>query len=154
MTHMKYFIPFLGESASTFVSVGRHSSHHSGSLDISVHCDVKVFDWLASYVAFQACGDIDAVLTPQTGSPDAAEPVLTSKNVVAILVSSDFLKMDALSSICLTFAFKMIPCSWCFSFCHEHINAVLKSSSSLASLPEPLLAKLFLFLCDLAQCSD
>ena len=38
ITHMKYFEKYLTESTSV------------EDIDISVHCDVKIFDWLMRYL--------------------------------------------------------------------------------------------------------
>jgi len=46
-------------------------------VDISVHCDVEVFDWLIHWIK----------------SEDDGEPALTANNVMSILVSASFLKV-------------------------------------------------------------
>ena len=61
LKEMKYFEQFLNEA------------DNSDDLDISVHCDVKIFDWLMKYVR------------------DKQDPKLENKNVISILISSDFL---------------------------------------------------------------
>jgi len=40
LNHMKYFEQYLKEEVS------------GESLDISVHCDVKIFEWLIKYVDY------------------------------------------------------------------------------------------------------
>jgi len=47
-------------------------------IDISVHCDIKIFEWLMKYLK------------------DNNEPKLDLKNVISILISSDFLGMQQL----------------------------------------------------------
>lgn len=69
---MKYFERFLAEN---------DDSH---DLDISVHCDVEIFEWLMNYV-HNPC----------------LNPLLDLSILVSILISSDFLLMDSLVDICL-----------------------------------------------------
>ena len=72
ITHMKYFERFLAENESSF------------DLDISVHCDVEIFEWLMTYI-----------------HEPTVRPVLDKSIVVSILISSEFLQMDSLVDICL-----------------------------------------------------
>ena len=69
---MKYFERFLAENESSF------------DLDISVHCDVEIFEWLMTYI-----------------HEPTVRPVLDKSIVVSILISSEFLQMDSLVEICL-----------------------------------------------------
>ena len=69
---MKYFERFLAENDDSY------------DLDISVHCDVEIFEWLMNYV-HNPC----------------PHPVIDSSILVSILISSDFLLMDSLVDICL-----------------------------------------------------
>lgn len=69
---MKYFEHFLAENES------------SKDLDISVHCDIEMFEWLMNYIH------------------DPNGPLNLDKSiVVSILISSEFLQMEALVDICL-----------------------------------------------------
>ncbi len=52
-------------------------------LDISVHCDVEIFEWLMVYI-----------------HDPAHLPSLAKSIVVSILISSEFLQMEALVDIC------------------------------------------------------
>jgi hypothetical protein len=54
-------------------------------IDISVHCDIKIFEWLMQYLK------------------DNQEPKLELKNVISILISSDFLGMARLVDECVKF---------------------------------------------------
>eukprot|EP00039_Didymoeca_costata_P010980 m.149917 g.149917 ORF g.149917 m.149917 type:complete len:136 (+) comp15020_c0_seq7:1035-1442(+) len=85
--------------------------------EISVHCDVKIFNWLINYTKMH--------------STDSAikAPVLTSKIVVSILISSDFLQMHDLVEKCLR-------------FCHANMNAVIKAPSNMDCIPERLVKRL------------
>jgi hypothetical protein len=71
--HMKYFETFLAENDNGYEDI-----------DISVHCDVEIFEWLMTYIhkPFQP-------------------PPLEKPLVVSILISSDFLHMEPLVELCL-----------------------------------------------------
>ncbi len=71
--HMKYFEKFLQENESGY-----------DDIDISVHCDVDIFEWLMTYIH----------------RPDRP-PELDKSVVVSILISSEFLQMDVLVEHCL-----------------------------------------------------
>ena len=71
--HMKYFEKFLQENESGY-----------DDIDISVHCDVEIFEWLMTYIH----------------KPDRP-PDLDKSIVVSILISSEFLQMDVLVEHCL-----------------------------------------------------
>lgn len=62
---MKYFEKYLCDSKNL------------DDIDISVHCDVNIFDWLMKYV-------------------HKKEPKFDVKNSISILISSDFLQMEGL----------------------------------------------------------
>jgi hypothetical protein len=66
LQEMKYFRAYL-------------TSPPGEEVDISVHCDVHIFEWLVKYI--EAPG---------------APPRLDAASVVSILISSDFLEMDRL----------------------------------------------------------
>ena len=80
---MKYFNEYLSSETQLW-----------DEIDISVHCDVPVFEWLIRYakrgMTEGPCGEsLDEPLTV---------PSLDVSTVVSILISSDFLKMDTLVS--------------------------------------------------------
>jgi hypothetical protein len=64
----------------------QQQQQQSDDVDISVHCDVHIFEWLVRYIN-------------NPGSP----PRIDSAAVVSILISSDFLEMDRLVAHCLRF---------------------------------------------------
>jgi hypothetical protein len=66
LQEMKYFRAYL-------------TSPPGEEVDISVHCDVHIFEWLVQYIE----------------APEAP-PRLDAASVVSILISSDFLEMDRL----------------------------------------------------------
>ena len=70
-------------------------THLWDEVDISVHCDVPVFEWLMKYtkrgMLEGPCGEkLSIPLEP---------PKLEPNTAVSILISSDFLKMDTLVGI-------------------------------------------------------
>ncbi|CAK1552368.1 unnamed protein product [Leptosia nina] len=85
-------------------------------MDISVHCDIQIFDWLMRWVKRES------ILV-------ADWPLLDPHNVVPILVSASFLQMEPLLHDCLI-------------YCHAHMNDILKTSTNLACLSDTLLSRL------------
>jgi hypothetical protein len=71
--HMKYFEKFLAENENGY-----------DDIDISVHCDVEIFEWLMTYIH----------------EPDKP-PKIEKSIIVSILISSEFLQMDALVDLCV-----------------------------------------------------
>lgn len=82
VTHMKYFEKYLTEATSV------------DDIDISVHCDIKIFEWLMKYLKQKE----SEIIKP----PDEL-PRLDIKNVISILISSDFLQMKGLVQECIDF---------------------------------------------------
>ena len=60
------------------------SDDSSDDIDISVHCDIHIFEWLVHY--------LQDPLQP---------PKLDTSNIISILISSQFLKIDRLVDICI-----------------------------------------------------
>ncbi|XP_053616837.1 uncharacterized protein LOC128678965 isoform X2 [Plodia interpunctella] len=85
-------------------------------MDISVHCDIQIFDWLMRWVKR------DSILV-------ADWPLLDPHNVVPILVSASFLQMEPLLHDCMI-------------YCHAHMNEIVKTSTNLACLSDALLTRL------------
>lgn len=100
-------------------------------VEILVHCDIKVFDWLMRYVK------------RRSDPKNYEECWLSVSNVLALLISSDFLKMDGLSQKCLIY------------FC-EHINAIIASPCSLSCLNDDLIRRIVdhLNIADLEKIKD
>ena len=63
-------------------------------MDISVHCDIAIFDWLMRYTKRGLKEGPGGETLPE---PQEA-PQLDVTNISSILISSDFLKMEALVS--------------------------------------------------------
>ncbi|KAF5284217.1 hypothetical protein FQR65_LT00217 [Abscondita terminalis] len=83
-------------------------------MDISVHCDIHIFEWLMMWVK-------------REGEEDG--PELDPQCVVPILVSAAFLQMEPLLENCLF-------------FCHEYMNDILRTSTNLSCLNETVLSRL------------
>ncbi|CAH8578591.1 unnamed protein product [Schistosoma guineensis] len=108
MIEMPYFKEFLIKDGQ-FIS----------EVEILVHCDLKIFEWLLLY----ARKHID---------PDAyKECTLSTSNVLALLVSSNFLKMEHLTSECLEY------------FC-KHAGDIIASPFSLDCLGDSLVERIAL----------
>ncbi|CAH0549026.1 unnamed protein product [Brassicogethes aeneus] len=85
-------------------------------MEISVHCDIGIFEWLMQWVKK------DSLL-------EADWPKLDAHCVVPILVSAAFLQMEPLLNDCLL-------------FCHEHLNDILRTTSNLSCLNDSVLSRL------------
>uniref|UniRef100_A0A8C2CVA1 Si:ch211-189k9.2 n=1 Tax=Cyprinus carpio TaxID=7962 RepID=A0A8C2CVA1_CYPCA len=66
-------------------------------VDISVHCDVQIFDWLMNYVTSHNT---------------------EHSNVISILISSEFLKMETLVEECI-------------QYCHKHMSAIIATPCNM-----------------------
>ncbi|XP_015597107.1 uncharacterized protein KIAA1841 homolog isoform X2 [Cephus cinctus] len=85
-------------------------------MDISVHCDIVIFDWLMRWVKK------DIIKKSEW-------PILEASNVIPIMVSASFLQMEPLLENCLI-------------FCHDNMTEVLKTSAILTCLNDNLLTRL------------
>ncbi|XP_043267741.1 uncharacterized protein KIAA1841 homolog isoform X2 [Venturia canescens] len=85
-------------------------------MDISVHCDIVIFDWLMRWVKK------DIIKKSEW-------PILEASNVIPIMVSASFLQMEPLLEHCLV-------------FCHENMSEVLKTSTILTCLNDNLFTRL------------
>ncbi|XP_041645797.1 uncharacterized protein KIAA1841 isoform X2 [Cheilinus undulatus] len=92
---MRYFAEYLSVDSQRWEEV-----------DISVHCDVQIFDWLMNYVRRNSAG----------GCKD--KPRLEPSNVISILISSEFLKMDSLVDECI-------------QYCHKHMSAIVATPCNM-----------------------
>lgn len=85
-------------------------------MDISVHCDLQIFEWLMKWVKKETLAQEELL------SLDPA-------NVVPILVSASFLQMEPLLLDCL-------------SFCHSRLNEIVKASTNLSCLNDGIITRL------------
>lgn len=86
-------------------------------MDISVHCDLEIFDWLIKWVKKE-------MLASQENWPK-----LSATNVIPILVSASFLQMEPLLCDCL-------------SYCHAHLSEIVKVSPNLGCLNDTIITRL------------
>jgi hypothetical protein len=75
MEYMKYFESFLKEAESGY-----------DDIDISVHCDVDIFEWLMTFIHY-----------PHD------PPHMDKTMVVSILISSEFLQIEPLIELCIKY---------------------------------------------------
>ncbi|XP_026671765.1 uncharacterized protein KIAA1841 homolog isoform X2 [Ceratina calcarata] len=85
-------------------------------IDISVHCDIAIFDWLMRWVKK------DVIKKSEW-------PILETTNVIPIMVSASFLQMEPLLENCL-------------QYCRDNMSEILRSSTVLSGLDDNLLTRL------------
>lgn len=105
VAHMKYFERFLGDSGT--------EGCDPDDVDISVHCDISIFEWLVKYMR----------------SPTTSTATLAVPSVVSILISSEFLQMGPLVEDCLRYV-------------HAHINQIVKLPIDFGCINATLLRRL------------
>ena len=66
---------------------------HLDDVDISVHCDIKIFGWLMHYVSTENQADL---------------PILDDGNIIPVLVSAAFLKVHIMLLFLILLVFKNI----------------------------------------------
>ncbi|XP_038252589.1 uncharacterized protein KIAA1841 homolog isoform X4 [Dermochelys coriacea] len=107
ISEMKYFAEYLSVDAQRWEEV-----------DISVHCDVHIFDWLIRYVK------------RNTKEYEVYEiPTLEPGNVISILISSEFLKMDSLVKKCI-------------NYCHKNMSAIIATPCNMNCVSGDLLKRI------------
>jgi len=80
LSHMKFFNRFKAEGTKL------------EDLDISIHCDINIFEWLMLYLH----------------NPSTQKLSIKSTNVVSILISSEHLQMESLIKECIEYIVKHI----------------------------------------------
>ncbi|XP_067318893.1 SANT and BTB domain regulator of class switch recombination isoform X3 [Anolis sagrei] len=107
ISEMKYFAEYLSVDAQRWEEV-----------DISVHCDVHIFNWLIRYVK------------RNTKEYEVHEmPTLEPNNVISILISSEFLKMDSLVEKCI-------------NYCHKNMSAIVATPCNMNCINANLLTRI------------
>ncbi|KAH0622881.1 hypothetical protein JD844_025706 [Phrynosoma platyrhinos] len=107
ISEMKYFAEYLSVDAQRWEEV-----------DISVHCDVHIFNWLIRYVK------------RNTKEYEVLEiPTLEPSNVISILISSEFLKMDSLVEKCV-------------NYCHKNMSAIIATPCNMNCINANLLTRI------------
>ncbi|XP_063085539.1 SANT and BTB domain regulator of class switch recombination isoform X2 [Cavia porcellus] len=107
ISEMKYFAEYLSMDAQRWEEV-----------DISVHCDVHIFNWLIKYVKRNT-----------KENKDCETPTLEPGNVISILISSEFLKMDSLVEQCI-------------QYCHKNMNAIVATPCNMNCINANLLTRI------------
>lgn len=80
LSHMKYFNQYREEGTEL------------EDLEISVHCDINIFEWLMNYVQ----------------NPSTQKLSIKISNVISILISSEYLRMEGLAKECIEYIVKHI----------------------------------------------
>lgn len=110
LKYMKYFEKHLKATEST------------EDIDISVHCDVVIFEWLLNYIEQEERKETkdenikfyDVVIKEgenykiDTNHTKRRKPVFEIGNAISILISSDYLKMNKLVDECLDYFIEKI----------------------------------------------
>ncbi|XP_037600390.1 uncharacterized protein KIAA1841 homolog isoform X3 [Cebus imitator] len=107
ISEMKYFAEYLSMDAQRWEEV-----------DISVHCDVHIFNWLIKYVKRNT-----------EENKDCEMPTLEPGNVISILISSEFLQMDSLVEQCI-------------QYCHKNMNAIVATPCNMNCINANLLTRI------------
>ena len=100
LTHMAYFTPYLADE------------RRFEDIDISVHCDVHIFEWLMEYI-----------------HQPAKPPTLDPGSVISVLISADFLQMRPLADHCI-------------EYLRGALHEVLRLPIDLSCVSDTLLAQL------------
>uniref|UniRef100_A0A9J7XUG1 SANT and BTB domain regulator of CSR n=2 Tax=Cyprinus carpio TaxID=7962 RepID=A0A9J7XUG1_CYPCA len=90
-------------------------------VDISVHCDVQIFDWLMNYVKSHN--------TEHSHGKHMDKPKLEHSNVISILISSEFLKMETLVEECI-------------QYCHQHMSAIIATPCNMSCINNNLAGRI------------
>ena len=122
LKHMKYF-----ESALKSMNEG-------DDFDISVHCDVKIFEWLLLYIEFEE-KKVDPkikffeIVNERHGEGRREKPVIRIEDAISILISAEYLKIPKLVEEGLRFFV-------------EHINQILVLPLDLSCISNKLLKRM------------
>uniref|UniRef100_A0A8C1XFM8 Si:ch211-189k9.2 n=1 Tax=Cyprinus carpio TaxID=7962 RepID=A0A8C1XFM8_CYPCA len=90
-------------------------------VDISVHCDIQIFDWLMNYVTSHN--------TEHSHGKHMDKPKLEHSNVISILISSEFLKMETLVEECI-------------QYCHQHMSAIIATPCNMSCINNNLAGRI------------
>ncbi|XP_060598955.1 SANT and BTB domain regulator of class switch recombination-like isoform X3 [Ruditapes philippinarum] len=110
---MKYFAEYLSTDAQRWEEV-----------DISVHCDVQIFEWLMRYVKRSDVSD-----KPKLAAKNNKRQQMEPNNVISILISSDFLKMDSLVQECI-------------EYCHGNMSAIVSTPCNMNCINDKLVGRI------------
>jgi hypothetical protein len=106
LSQMKYFEKFQPAG-------GSQPGAALEDLDISVHCDIQIFEWLMKYLQ----------------QPQAQFRTLDTSNAVSILISADYLQMEKLVDECVVYI-------------RDHIHEIIKLPIDTSCIPSNILKKI------------
>ncbi len=127
-----------GAHAHSSIPTSALSKKSLDEIDISVHCDINIFDWLMRYVKRNHPFLIEKTIASPADKAESPtnsiktrsfEPKLEINNCVSILLSSDFLIMGELVDKCIVFI-------------ADHLESVLQIQCVLNGISEVIIAKL------------
>ncbi|XP_049319916.1 SANT and BTB domain regulator of class switch recombination isoform X2 [Astyanax mexicanus] len=107
---MRYFEEYLSVDTQRWEEV-----------DISVHCDIQIFDWLMNYVKRNSAA--------HEPGKHIDKHKLEPSNVISILISSEFLKMDTLVEECI-------------QYCHKHMSAIVSTTCNMSCINSNLASRI------------
>jgi hypothetical protein len=100
LKYMKYF-----ESALKSMNEG-------DDFDISVHCDIKIFEWLLLYIEFREKETRPDVkffeVVNDRSDGKRVKPQIRVEDAISILISAEYLRIPALVEDCIQFFVKNI----------------------------------------------
>ena len=122
LKYMKYFEQAL------------KSMGEGDDFDISVHCDIKIFEWLMLYIEFEERRTAPGVRFFETvGTKDLeskrAKPEIRVEDAISILISAEYLRIPRLVEECL-------------GFFVNHINQILLLPLDLSCISNKLLKRM------------
>lgn len=114
-------------------------------VDISVHCDVDIFEWLMLWIKSTGGTDEEKEQKESKETAKVGKPELLASNVMSILVSASFLKIHELVDEALRYA-------------HANMGKILAVMPNFNCLGEPLFSKyvrkLQYIQCTVCNCCD
>ncbi|KAG5462202.1 MAG: hypothetical protein BJ554DRAFT_5499, partial [Olpidium bornovanus] len=120
LREMKYFTSYIDEkNAGDYV-------------DIDVHCDIEVFEWLMAHIS-RGKKEGPSLCETERRRPEHVVAGYANqggtRTVISILISSSFLQMAKLTEDCL-------------DYCHQHLSEVLTVPLDMSCISEKLLVRL------------
>ena len=111
-----------------------HAGQFLSDVDITVHCDCNIFEWLTKWMNSSPpppiCIFLNSFILAPKGKTIIINQIFFSvpSNVVPILLSAAFLETTKLVEECL-------------DFCHKHANQILDAKQSFSCLNDQLIEK-------------
>lgn len=111
------------------------SMNEGDDFDISVHCDIKIFEWLLLYIEFEErkynprVKFFEIVSERIKDESNKIKPEIRVEDAISILISAEYLKIPNLVDECLKFFV-------------DHMNQILQLPLDLACISNRLLKKM------------